>query len=194
MNKKSKKGFTQHLLLGHKQSNKLTSKKGAGFTLIELLVVIAIIGLLSTLAVVALNSARQKARDVKRIADIKQVQTALELYLSSAEEYPHHDSDPNDSVVLGDEATCLGSDGFATNCSGSTIYMGLLPSAPEPPSGDTYAYSAGEIGVGNCQTIADNCVIYEIDFSIEGDVEGFNAGALCAMEIGIVQGVCPDRW
>ncbi|PIW79613.1 MAG: pilus assembly protein, partial [Parcubacteria group bacterium CG_4_8_14_3_um_filter_48_16] len=57
---------------------KILNKKG--FTLIELLVVIAIIGLLSTLAVVALNNARLKARDAKRIADIKQIQTALELY------------------------------------------------------------------------------------------------------------------
>ena len=40
-----------------------------GFTLIELLVVIAIIGLLSTMAVVSLNSARLKARDAKRASD-----------------------------------------------------------------------------------------------------------------------------
>jgi prepilin-type N-terminal cleavage/methylation domain-containing protein len=53
-----------------------------GFTLIELLVVIAIIGLLSTLAVVSLNSARGKARDARRISDVKTVQTALELYKS----------------------------------------------------------------------------------------------------------------
>jgi len=51
-----------------------------GFTLIELLVVIAIIGLLSTLAVVSLNGARAKARDARRVSDVKAIQTAIELY------------------------------------------------------------------------------------------------------------------
>ena len=63
-------------------------KNRKGFTLIELLVVIAIIGLLSTLAVVALSSARSKSRDAKRIADVKQVQTALELFYNDAQSYP----------------------------------------------------------------------------------------------------------
>lgn len=63
-------------------------KNKKGFTLIELLVVIAIIGLLSTLAVVALTSARTKARDSKRVADMKQLQTAMELYYSENAGYP----------------------------------------------------------------------------------------------------------
>lgn len=64
--------------------------KQKGFTLIELLVVIAIIGLLASVVLVALNGARTKARDTKRIADLKQMQTALALYYdANNSQYPN---------------------------------------------------------------------------------------------------------
>ncbi|HTK60704.1 MAG TPA: type II secretion system protein, partial [Candidatus Baltobacteraceae bacterium] len=102
-----------------------------GFTLIELLVVIAIIGLLSTLAVVALNSARQRSRDAKRVSDIRQIQTALELAFSETNNYP-----AESAVTLGlatDDVLCNNSNaatfqGDTTGC--STIYMGLVPTNP----------------------------------------------------------------
>lgn len=59
-----------------------------GFTLIELLVVIAIIGMLSSVILASMNTARTNARDVKRMADVKAIQTALEMYYSSNNTYP----------------------------------------------------------------------------------------------------------
>ncbi|HVU75597.1 MAG TPA: type II secretion system protein [Candidatus Paceibacterota bacterium] len=59
-----------------------------GFTLIELLVVIAIIGLLSSVVLASLNGARKKGRDARRLSDMKQLQTALELYYSDHNAYP----------------------------------------------------------------------------------------------------------
>jgi len=57
------------------------TKKGLrGFTLIELLVVIAIIGLLSTVIAAPITEARKKGRDAKKVADIRAVTTALDLY------------------------------------------------------------------------------------------------------------------
>jgi prepilin-type N-terminal cleavage/methylation domain-containing protein len=64
------------------------NKKQKGFTLIELLVVIAIIGILSSVVLASLNSARQKSRDARRLSDIKQLQLALELYFDSNNAYP----------------------------------------------------------------------------------------------------------
>ncbi len=51
-----------------------------GFTLIELLVVVAIIGVLSSLFVSNYMEIRKKSRDAKRMADLKEIQKALELY------------------------------------------------------------------------------------------------------------------
>ena len=92
----------------------LNNKKG--FTLIELLVVIAIIGVLSTLAVVALGSARAKARDSKRMSDLKQIGTALELFYADNGSYPV-DITPGNGLVSPD---------------GSSVYMREIPSNPTP--------------------------------------------------------------
>jgi prepilin-type N-terminal cleavage/methylation domain-containing protein len=64
------------------------SYKNRGFTLIELLVVIAIIGLLATIVMVSVNSARAKARDAKRISDIEQLRKSLEMYYDTNGTYP----------------------------------------------------------------------------------------------------------
>ena len=59
-----------------------------GFTLIELLVVIAIIGVLASTVLASLNTARQKARNARRIADLRQISLALELYYDTNNRYP----------------------------------------------------------------------------------------------------------
>jgi len=60
-------------------SNNLIMKKYTrGFTLIELLVVIAIIGILASIVLVSLNSARNKGKDARVISDVQQLRTAFE--------------------------------------------------------------------------------------------------------------------
>lgn len=141
-------------------------RKQKGFTLIELLVVIAIIGLLSTLAVVALNNARQKSRDAKRISDIKQIQTALELYYNDANGYPQ----TANLVEAGDALSY-----------GSTTYMGSIPTAPTPADGtcttgnNTYTYAA----VGTTGTS------YNLTYCLGADTGGVTAGVHTADPSGI---------
>jgi type II secretion system protein G len=61
-----------------------------GFTLVELLVVVMIIGILTTIVTVGLQSAKNKSRDAKRIADIKTIQLALATYYNDNGFYPRH--------------------------------------------------------------------------------------------------------
>jgi general secretion pathway protein G len=65
-----------------------------GFTLIELMIVILIIGILAGITIGVINSSgvRSKARDAQRIADVKKLQTALELYFTDNRSYPQKTS------------------------------------------------------------------------------------------------------
>lgn len=65
-----------------------TTTTQKGFTLIELLVVIAIIGVLSSVILASLNTARTKSRDAKRISDLRQLQVALEFHFDDTGTYP----------------------------------------------------------------------------------------------------------
>lgn len=120
-------------------------KRSGGFTLIELLVVIAIIGLLSSIVLASLNSARAKSRDARRIADINQIRIALELYLDSNKSYPQ---EAHSGCYDGWETTCDSAGNFidALRTSG---FMSKVPFDPLNNSTYFYGYyhySAGDNG------------------------------------------------
>ena len=155
-------------------------QKNAGFTLIELLVVISIIGILSTLAVVSLNNARVKARDAKRVSDIKQVQTALELYLSDKDGYP-----AGSDLTLGSGAgKTLSKDNGLAETTAGTVYMSQLPANPLP-GGVDYKYNSFTSSSAVTACGASPCPWYQITFEIEESVAGLDIGAHVADPNGL---------
>lgn len=109
------------------------SKKG--FTLIELLVVISIISLLASVVLTSLNSTRAKARDTKRLASIRQIQTALEIYYDTNGTYPilqaYHNTSSGDVNWLTGLATAL---------------QPYLSSLPNDSTASGYLYSSTNSG------------------------------------------------
>lgn len=121
---------------------KRNKKEQAGFTLIELLVVIAIIGILSSVVLASLNSAREKARDARRISDLKQIQLALEVY-----------ADTNSSLYpAGDYATAMGllkTGGF----------MPQIPVDPLNTGSNIYKYTGTQV--------SSSCTSYHLGATLE---------------------------
>jgi len=97
-----------------------------GFTLVELLVVVAIIGILSTLLTANFIAVRQRGRDAQRKSNLRQVQSALELYRADQAGYPPTASFPACGLSF-------------TNVAGTTTYMQKVPCDPTSVS---YSYSS----------------------------------------------------
>jgi len=108
--------------------------KRSGFTLIELLVVIAVIGLLASVIMVSLNSARAKARDARRKADTKQLGTALELFYDANNYYPYTGLPDGNSAAMSYLTTYL-----------TPAYLAKIPDDPTCP---TVCYSYVQLGSG----------------------------------------------
>jgi type II secretion system protein G len=118
-----------------------------GFTLLELLVVIAVIGLLSSIIIVSMNSTRGKARDARRKGDLKQIQTALEMYYNENNAYP-----PSTCSISSWTCWKDGSGDFPTAI---RKYIAKLPSDPKEydiscyrPNSHFYVYSQTNSGQG----------------------------------------------
>lgn len=97
--------------------------KERGFTLIELLVVISIIGLLSSIILAGLQSARSKSRDTFRMQSLRQVVTALHLYADTTGRYP----------ISGWTADCWQSTNWIADSGNYAWSMGYIPSQPHDP-------------------------------------------------------------
>lgn len=142
-------------------------KNKKGFTLVELLVVVAIIGILAAVSVVALNTARARARDSRRVADVRQMQTALELYYNDMGTYPA-------TAAAGGEIKAS-----------TTVYMSQIPTPPSPHDGactaanNLYAYAVQGASTTNPS--------YTITYCLGATTGGLDAGVSVATPATIQQ-------
>ncbi len=153
----SQKGLVEKFKWSNKKHivrNRLFRKSGAGFTLIELLVVISIIGLLASVVLVSLNSARQKARNAKRLSQANQLAKAFELFYNDAGGYPTGTGAMGSGYAAAGTGAVLGSIQLQHINSRGTFtmtptYMVAIPTAPTPQD-------------GSC-TSSNNAYVYEVD-------------------------------
>lgn len=144
-----------------------------GFTLIELLVVIAVIGILASIILASLNSARSRARDVQRISQLKEVQKALNLY------YLENGSYPLRSSVAGCSASAWATP-LAPLVSGG--YLGAIPEDPTNAVMDNkqfcYNYVSTVSGGSSaylCDGVSRTDYVYAIVFSLENSNSSYPA-------------------
>jgi prepilin-type N-terminal cleavage/methylation domain-containing protein len=146
------------------QADKKERKNSFGFTLIELLVVISIIGFLSALAVASLKNARVKARDARRMAELKLISKALNMYFDANTTVGY----PNISRAC--SALCTSAGGFTgitctaasvTNWGTLTTTLAPFMKVPvDPTNSNPYCYGydgdAGGAGFGLVTNMESN--------------------------------------
>jgi prepilin-type N-terminal cleavage/methylation domain-containing protein len=142
--------------------------KRNAFTLIELLVVISIIGLLSTIAVVSLGSARMNARNTQRKANLVQISKALELYYADYGVYPPTLVPPV-TGVLSWFGNCINAGSYPDSGAGAWIpgfssYMAQLPHDPNSGKGNPSSANTGCLTSpnSNCYYYRSNGIDYKL--------------------------------
>ncbi len=115
-----------------------------GFTLIELLVVISIIGIISVIGVISLNETRENAGDTKRMADVRQIRFAIDLFFDYEGYYPTTTVDCDSIILSNSSLSQNGTTGFDELMEQLMLednqLIGIKPKDPKDKGNFTYRY------------------------------------------------------
>lgn len=155
--------------------------KAKGFTLIELLITTTIIGFLLMAGTTTYQFVRAAARDAKRVADIRTIRNAIELYYEQKGQYPPA---PPEGIVLGSETGKMISDAGITPAGGQAglLYLQNVP-FNVLPHGVPYTYHSTHRDGSIC---AQACPHYEVAFELETPTGSLTAGPHLLTDAGIL--------
>jgi prepilin-type N-terminal cleavage/methylation domain-containing protein len=134
-----------------------------GFTLIEMLIVIAIIGILASIVLVGLGPVQRQARDSRRIADLRQIQTLLEICFSRS-----------------------GSSNYPANIAQATLSAcsGSNSRVPVDPNGSAYGYTPVASSYVLGATLEDSG-----NPALSNDIDAGSAGGINCADPGYCVGI-----
>lgn len=142
-----------------------------GFTLMELLIVIAIIGILAAAVLASLDAGKEKSQDSRRVAELKEIQKALNLYFVDHGHYPREGfgEDTGSGIIC---PTCTG--GI------NTILADYMTEVPQDPNHDGVSYYYYYDGRHACGGQLDQAVVFAAQMQTSGWGNYLDTSDLCA--------------
>lgn len=149
--------------------NEQQTKKG--LTLIEIIIIVAVVGLLATLAAIAVNNSQKNVRDNRRVEDMVMIRSAMQLIFNQSGSF--------------NNATCTEGARVA-DCQGEEIVkiINNINQLRDPDSS----------GISCVQDFSERCdyafntltkETYSVLFFLEEGTQGFEAGPHVLTEQGI---------
>ena len=157
---------------------------------IEILTVGLVIGAVGLASAFAVSSARERTRDVTRLAHVRELQIGLELYFNDHAAYPV----VTEVLPLGRTTTaCLSGEGFTAPCSDGDTQTAYVEFVPAPPTKGLKGESSCG-GVNDAYCYARDGSTFAIQFELESgnNLLKLAKGANCVTPSGFKAGACPN--
>lgn len=145
----------------------------SGFTIVELLIVIVVIAILAAISVVAYSGIQQRARDSERIAEMKIVENALEMFYADNGGYPNCSGGVYIPTVGVNGPTCT-----VTSLANVLVpkYISAVPTDPINTGNDIYRYAVGYKKTGSNTFVSNQSNNFITGMRLESQVGNTHSG------------------